>query len=435
MKNQELYSRAKRLIPGGTQLLSKRPEMFLPDQWPSYFSKASGIEIWDLEGRRFIDMSIMGIGTCALGYANKFVDGAVKNAISNGSMSTLNSWEEVHLAEKLVELHPGMDMVRFTRTGGEANAVATRIARAASGKGLVAVCGYHGWHDWYLATNLTGSDNLEGLLLPGLNPVGLPQELTGTTLPFQYGDQEALSQIVAEFGDKLGAICVEVQRGRDPDINFLHRVQEVGKSIGAVVIFDEISSGFRMSIGGIYKNYDLNPDMVVLGKSLGNGFAISAILGKRAVMEAAQKSFISSSYWTERTGFAAALATIQQFEESNIIDYLIEIGQLFDNKVSASFREAALAVEVQGLVTVPILKINEDNPLVVKTYFTQEMLALGYLASTVIYLSAAHTDRVIENYADAVFNVANQIKALQQENKLAGALDGPVCHSGFQRLT
>jgi len=190
-----------------------------------------------------------------------------------------------------------------------------------------------------------------------------------------------------------------------------------------------------MSIGGIYKNYDLNPDMVVLGKSLGNGFAISAILGKRAVMEAAQESFISSSYWTERTGFAAALATIQQFEESNIIDYLIEIGQLFDNKVSASFREAALAVEVQGLVTVPILKINEDNPLVVKTYFTQEMLALGYLASTVIYLSAAHTDRVIENYADSVFNVANQIKALQQENKLAGALDGPVCHSGFQRLT
>ncbi len=220
-----LYAKAKTIIPGGTQLLSKRPEMFLPEQWPSYFKEARGVEIWDLDNIKYMDMGIMGIGTCSLGYANPDVNQAVINAVERGSMCTLNSYEEVELAEKLIELHPYTEMVRFSRTGGEACSIAVRIGRAASGKSKVAICGYHGWHDWYLATNLDNSDNLKDLLLPGLNPVGLPAALKETALPFHYGNIDELEAIVSNNKDEIGVIILEVQRGREADLPFLRRVR------------------------------------------------------------------------------------------------------------------------------------------------------------------------------------------------------------------
>ena len=174
---QKLYKKAKKLIPGGTMLLSKRPEMFLPENWPSYFSKAKGCKIWDLDGTELTDMCIMGIGTNTLGYGKKEVDKAAADTILQGNMSTLNCPEEVKLAEKLVEMNPWADMVRFARTGGEANAIAIRIARAASGKDNVAICGYHGWHDWYLSANHTENDILSGHLLDGLSTSGVPKNL------------------------------------------------------------------------------------------------------------------------------------------------------------------------------------------------------------------------------------------------------------------
>ena len=161
---QKLWGRAKRVIPGGNMLLSKRPEMYLPERWPTYFSKASGCEVTDLDGQTFLDMSVMGIGTNILGYGNPEVDDAVRRAVGDGNMSTLNCPEEVELAEKLVELHPWASMVRLARSGGEANAIAVRIARAAAGKDNVAVCGYHGWHDWYLSANLANEQHLDCLL-------------------------------------------------------------------------------------------------------------------------------------------------------------------------------------------------------------------------------------------------------------------------------
>jgi glutamate-1-semialdehyde aminotransferase len=174
---QRLYTQAKTRIPGGTQLLSKRPEMFLPDQWPSYYSRARGVEVWDLDGNKYIDMSYNGIGACVLGAADPDVDEAVKAAIDAGSMSTLNAPEEVELAELLCELHPWAEMVRYARSGGEAMAIAVRIARAKTRRDRVAFCGYHGWHDWYLAANLAEEKALDGHLLPGLEPTGVPRGL------------------------------------------------------------------------------------------------------------------------------------------------------------------------------------------------------------------------------------------------------------------
>ena len=433
-KGEKTYIKAKRLIPGGSQLLSKRPEMFLPENWPNYYSRANGFHVWDLDNNRFSDMSIMGIGTCSLGYANPAVNRAVIQAVSNGSMCTLNSIEEVLLAEKLIALHPGMEMVRFSRTGGEANAIAIRIARAASAKQRVAVCGYHGWHDWYLSVNHTNSDGLDRLLLPGLHPNGVPEELKETTLPFEYGNIAQLRNIVTKFGSTLGCICIEVQRSHAPNIEFLTEVRKLATDINAVLIFDEISSGFRLSVGGAYKLYGITPDIVVLGKALGNGYAISAILGKRSVMEAAQDSFISSSYWSERTGFAAALETINVFEKENIVQRLMNLGTLFRATVEASFADGGLHVTLDGIHTVPLLTIHENDPLLVKTVLTQEMLSRGFLASTVVYLSSAHTKDIILHYSDNIREVSGLIKRAIHEGTLKSLLKGPVCHSTFGRL-
>ncbi|MFH1798395.1 MAG: aminotransferase class III-fold pyridoxal phosphate-dependent enzyme, partial [Candidatus Omnitrophota bacterium] len=293
-----LWNKAKTLIPGGNQLLSKRAEMFLPGQWPAYYKKAKGCEIWDLDDNHYYDLSIMGIGSCVLGYADDDVNRAVKTAIDDGSMATLNCYEEVALAEKLIELHPWAGMVRYARTGGEACAVAVRIARAHSGKEKIAFCGYHGWHDWYLSSNLSSADNLNSQLLPGLNPAGVPKGLINSALPFRYGDVEAFKKIVNETKGNLGVIIMEVERHEKVNIAFLNMIKETAKDIGAVLIFDEVSSGFRARVGGLHMLHGVTPDMMVLGKAMGNGFPISAVIGKRAIMQAAQDTFISSTYWT-----------------------------------------------------------------------------------------------------------------------------------------
>ncbi|MFO0209430.1 MAG: aminotransferase class III-fold pyridoxal phosphate-dependent enzyme, partial [Pseudanabaena sp.] len=264
---QKLWKRAKRIIPGGNMLLSKRAEMFLPEKWPAYFSKAKGCHVWDLDGRKYVDMSIMGIGTNILGYGHPEVDEAVRKTIDAGNMSTLNCPEEVYLAERLVELHPWADMVRFARTGGEANAIAIRIARAASGRSKVAVCGYHGWHDWYLAANLGDESNLAGHLLPGLEPNGVPASLRDTIYPFNYNRFDELEALVQTHD--IGVIKMEVCRSEKPQNNFLEKIRKLASDRGIVLIFDECTSGFRQTLGGLHKLYGVEPDMAMFGKALG----------------------------------------------------------------------------------------------------------------------------------------------------------------------
>ncbi len=436
MKNsgQKLWIKAKKLMPGGNQLLSKRSEMFLPDGWPAYYEKAKGCEIWDLDGKHYYDMSIMGIGSCVLGYADPEVNRAVKKAIDLGNMSTFNCYEEVELAEKLVQLHPWAQMVRFARTGGEACAIAVRIARAHTKKDRVAFCGYHGWHDWYLSANLSDSANLDGQLLPGLAPAGVPRALKGYATPFNYGDIEELRKIIIDARGELGVIIMEVERHKKIDVNFLSQVRAIADEIKAVLIFDEVSSGFRLNIGGVHTLYDLKPDIVVLGKAMGNGYPISAVLGKCDVMQSAQDTFISSTYWTERIGPVAALTTIAQFEKKNVVKHIVDTGNYISKKLKNIFCSCGLKIEIVGLASVPIFVIKENEPLVVKTFFTQEMLSRGFLASNVIYVSYAHSRKIADKYLTAAEEVWGIISKGIKAGDLNKLLKGPVCHSGFKRL-
>ncbi len=428
-----LWQKAKKIIPGGNQLLSKRAEQFLPDYWPAYYKKARGVTIWDLDNNKLTDMGIMGIGACILGYANSFVDSKVKEAIDNGTMTTLNCYEEVVLAEKLIALHPWADMARFSKTGGEACAIAVRIARAFSKKDKVAFCGYHGWHDWYLAANIADVKNLDGQLLPGLNPAGVPRVLGNTSIPFNYGNIEELEKIVSKNKGEIGVIIMEVSRHKEVDIAFLKAVKKIARKIGAVLIYDEVSSGFRVSIGGMHLRYNINPDIVILGKAMGNGYPISAVIGKRKIMDSAQDSFISSSMWTERIGFVAALATIEVFEKNKVVDHIVAVGNYLKKGLTDIFKELSFNAEMVGLPSAPIMYFYDD-PLLVKTIFNQEMLKRGYLTSSVVYISFAHNMEIIDRYLKDAKEAFTKIVKYKKNNKLKKLLQGPLIHSGFRRL-
>ena len=434
-KSQELYKKAKKLIPGGTQLLSKRPEMFLPDLWPAYYSKAKGCEIWDLDGNKYIDMSYMGIGSCILGYADKDVNMAVKKAIDDGSMSTLNVPEEVELAELLTEIHPWADMVRYARSGGEAMSIAVRIARAASGKDVVLFCGYHGWHDWYLSANLSSNKALDGHLLPGLSPAGVPRYLKGTSYPFKYNDSDGLLKLADKLKSKIGAVVLESIRNNQPEKEFINVIKKITKKEKTVLIVDEITAGFRLNLGGAHLLFGVEPDIAVFAKGISNGFPMAAIIGKRDIMEKAQSTFISSTYWTERIGPVAALATINKIKNNFVPEHLIKIGKKIREGWIDSAGKSGIEIEVDGIYPLGHFSFKHKDPLVLKTLFTQLMLERGFLASTAYYASYAHKVKHVKNYLDAVGESFDIISKALKAGRPEKYLKGPVCHSGFKRLT
>lgn len=428
-----LWRHARSMIPGGSQLLSKQSEQFLPEQWPSYYKKAKGVEIWDLDDNRYIDMSIMGVGGCILGYADDDVNRAVKEAIDLGSMATLNCPEEVELADMLLKLHPWADMVRYARTGGEMMAVAVRIGRAYTGKDTIAFCGYHGWHDWYLSANLADDKNLDGQLLPGLKPKGVPRGLKGSAIPFNYNRADELEKIVDE--NDVGVIVVEPIRHKEPRKGFLEDVRKIADEIGAVLIFDEITSGWRMRVGGIHTIYNVNPDIAAYGKAMGNGYPMAAIVGKGEVMDAAQESFISSTYWTDRIGPAASIATINKMIENSVPSHLIRIGELIGKGLGEKAKKHGLNLTTMGIPPLTTFAFNYGpDSQALHTLFTQEMLKRGFLASKSIYVSYCHNEEHVEDYLDAVDDVFGILSEAALENRAKKLLNGPVAHEGFKRL-
>jgi len=429
---QKLWKRAKRVIPGGNMLLSKRAEMFLPDHWPAYFSRAKGCHVWDLDGKKYVDMSIMGIGTNILGYAHPAVDEAVRQVVRKGNMSTLNCPEEVYLAEKLIELHPWAEMVRFARTGGEANAIAIRIARAATGKEKVAVCGYHGWHDWYLSANLADDHNLDGHLLPGLEPKGVPRNLKGTVFPFRYNQYQELENLVKREG--IGIVKMEVERNEPPRPGYLQKIRKLCSDRGIVLIFDECTSGFRETFGGLHKKYGVEPDMAMFGKALGNGYAITAVIGRRNIMEAAQKTFISSTFWTERIGPTAALKTLEVMKKERSWERITATGREITRRWQELAKQHGLRMETTGLPALTSFSFTSSQHQTYKTLITQKMLERGLLAATAVYVCLAHTQTVIDRYFRVLGRVFAQIRRCENGLDPRALIQGTLAQTGFKRL-
>lgn len=433
-KGTVLYKHAKTRIPGGTQLLSKRPEMLAPNQWPAYFRKARGCETWDIDGNHYYDLSTNGIGACLLGFADPDVTRAVCERIKRGSMCTLNPPEEVELADMLCKIHPWAEQARFTRCGGEVATVAVRIARATTDRSLVAICGYHGWHDWYLAANLGESDALRGHLLPGLAPLGVPRELRGTTIPFHFNHRDEFQNVIDRYGKRLAAVVMEPCRGKDPEPGFLEYVRKATRKCGALLIFDEITIGWRHCFGGAHLRFGICPDMAVFAKALGNGHPIGAVIGIKKAMAGAHSSFISSTYWTESVGPVAALATLRKMRQLDVPRHIEHIGRLVQNIWKNQGARYSLPVVLEGYPCLAHFRFDHPQNAELRTLFTQEMLKRGFLAGTAFFPTMAHTGSIVALYENAVSEVFSDIALSLSRNQVKAKLKGPPAHSGFQRL-
>ncbi len=429
-----MQERAGVLIPGKTQLLSKRPEMFAPGQWPGYFSRAKGSSVWDLDGNQYWDFSIGGIGANILGYADEDVDSAVIRSISLGTSSSLNCPEEVELAEYLNLKFPWFEMFRYTRSGGEAMAVAVRISRASSKKDLILFCGYHGWHDWYLSTNIKDPTNLDQHLLSGLSPQGVPEFLAGTSIPFIYNDIDMLQLLFEQHHGKIAAVVMEPRHDVEPKDDFLGKVRQLCDENKVILVFDEITSAFRECPGPLHELYGVYPDMAVFSKAISNGYPMGIVCGTSHVMQSAQDTFISSTSWTERIGPVATLATVKKYHENNVHLAICAIGDLVKDGWERYSTSVGLGLEIKGLR--PLLNFNflhQDN-LVLRTLFVQKMLERGFLASNRFYAMFSHNREATKLYLSAVEEVFYEISRLLRSGQHKSALKGPVVHTGFQRL-
>ncbi|WP_440055621.1 aminotransferase class III-fold pyridoxal phosphate-dependent enzyme [Pseudoalteromonas sp. T1lg65] len=431
-KSLELQQKAKKLIPGLSQLLSKRPDMFNPEHWPGYYSKAQGAKVWDLDGNEYLDMSISGIGANILGYAEPAVDNEVIQAITNGVSSSLNCPEEVLLAEKLCEIHPWAEQARFARCGGEAMTVAVRIARAATGKDKIAFCGYHGWHDWYLSANISDTGNLDDHLIPGLSPRGVPRALKGTAIPFPFDDIQALKDVISHHGTELAAIVMEPMRNFSPSAEYWRQVEALASELHIPLIIDEISMGFRICPGGSHLQLGINPDIAVFSKAMANGYAMAAVIGKSKWMDAAQSSFISSTMWTERVGPVAALATIDFYQSNKVHEHLASLGE----KIKQGWLDLAakhqLKIHVSGISALCHFGFEHPEPLKLKALFIEKMLDKNILATNMYYAMYAHQFEHVEQYLQAVDYAFAAIKEAQDNPELLAHITPST--SGFKRL-
>ncbi len=423
--------KAERLIPGGNSLLSKRKQMFSPSKWPSFFESAYGIKVIDIEGKEFMDFSHFSVGTCTLGYANQEVNEEVIKAVTKGNMATLNAYEEVDMADRLTQMHPWSSMVRFAKTGGEANAIAIRISRAFNNKEKIIVHGYHGWHDWYLSANLGDSDALDGHLLPGLMPKGVPRALKNTTIPLDVFNFNLLEETLKK-GD-VSAVKMEVMRNKRPTDEDLLEIRNLCDKYNSLLIFDECTSGFREAFGGMHLNYSTSPDLMVLGKTMSNGYSLTAVLGTKEVMNSSSSSFISSTFWGERTGFVAGIKTLEIMEREKSWLKITKLGEYYKSKLDKTFKSHNLDIKWSGMPSLIGYSLKIDEWLYVKTFITEELLEMGYLHGSLFYPSIAHDEKKIDNFDSALNLVLTKVIDLGVEEivKLVG---NKVCHNTFKRL-
>ena len=408
---QKLWRRALNVIPGGNMLLSKRPEMFLPGLWPVYFSKSKDCYVWDLDKKKYIDLATMSVGTNTLGYSNRKIDNEVIKSIKKGNMSSLNCPEEVFLSEKLLKMHKGFDMIKYAKTGGEANSIAIRIARAFTKKDNVAICGYHGWHDWYLSANLTSKKNLSSHLLPGLSASGVPKKLANTVFPFEYNDINKFYKICKN--KNIGVVKMEIYRNFPPKDNFLKKIKDFCSKNKIVLIFDECTSGFRETRSGIFEKYGVFPDIAMFGKSIANGHAFSLIAGKKEIMNLSKKTFISSTMWSERVGPAAALAALKEMDRIKSWKIISRTGNYIKDSWIKIAKKNNLKLKVYGIASVPKFEIISKNFNFYKTFITSEMLKKNILATNYIFVSISHTKIKVNRYLkylDAIFKRISEME-------------------------
>ncbi len=435
-RSYEIYERAGELIPGRTQLISRRASRYASGISPVYAQSAKGSRFIDVDENEYIDW-MSSVGAVILGHADDVVDRAVEEQIKRGSLYSLNSPLEIELAEELVETIPSAEMVRYTKGGGEACAAAARIARGTTGRDKIIFCGYHGWHDWYQAANYEADPVTGEFPFAGIEPIGVPKVLAGTVIPFPYGDLEALGQLLDEHAGEVAAVMMEPLRSTLPEPGFLEGVKELAHAHGAILIFDEVSCGWRLSVGGVQEYLGITPDMTVLAKAMSNGYPMGAVVGSREVMEPASRMFVSSSYWSDNIGLTAAITTIRELKRRDSAAFFLETGEKLRDALNGSIADAGLSGEYTGLHTALNLSLtlpDENLRPKVNTLFIQEMARRGVHCPMGFILNMAHTDEVIRQTAEAATEAFDVIRSGLESDDIDSLLVCDLKQEPFRRL-
>ena len=432
----ETYERAGKLIPGWTQLISRRASQFANGVSPIYAQRAKGARFVDIDGNEYIDW-VSAVGAIILGHADEVVDQAVKEQIDRGSLYSLNSPLEIELAEELVNTIPSAEMVRYTKGGGEACAVAVRIARGTSGKDKILFCGYHGWHDWYQAANYLENPEDGEFPFAGIEPIGVPQVLANTVIPFAYGDLTMLEDLLKTNRNQIAAIMMEPIRSTLPEPGYLEGVKALAQEHGVILIFDEVSCGWRLSVGGVQKYLNVVPDMTVVAKAMSNGYPMGAVVGSRTVMEPADRMFISSSYWSDNIGLVAALTTIRELKQRNSETRFKEIGQRLSAEINRAIADVGLSGACTGLYTNPGITLDLPDVTLapkIKTLFIQEMSSRGVLCYTAFKPTLAHTEEDINLTVQAIIDTLTVIQSGLESDGIDNLLACDIRQDPFRRL-
>jgi glutamate-1-semialdehyde 2,1-aminomutase len=424
------------LIPGGTQLISRRPDRYAFGVTPYYAERAKGCRFWDVDGNEYIDLQ-MAVGANVLGYADDVVDEAVIAAIRRGPAPSVSSQVELELAEELVKTIPCCEMVRYCKGGGEANVIAIRIARAYTGRDKIAFCGYHGWHDWYLAANLKSSATLNNYLLPGIEPLGVPKGLAGTAIPFEWESLASLEELLESNKGQVAAIIMEAARSTEPKPGYLQGVRDLATRHGVVLIFDEVVTGFRLDLAGAQGLFGVTPDMATFAKAISNGYPFGAVTGKKEIMSCAASLFISSTYWSDPITASAALATVRQYKRLQVHPYLWKMGQVYMDAFNALAQKWDVPARFEGFSCNFGLNWHLDDPQIAKrmgNYWVQECNKRGIFPAPGSHMSWAHKASDLEELKPRWNEILELVKDALVKNDLDKRLESDLGKQAFRRL-
>jgi glutamate-1-semialdehyde 2,1-aminomutase/spore coat polysaccharide biosynthesis protein SpsF len=424
-----LESRARTFIPGVTQTISKRPAAFAPGYFPDFIDHAQGSHVWDVDGNEYIDY-VMACGPITLGYCFPAVDQAIQEQLTKGIIFTRLTSLEGEVAEMLSEAVPCAEMARFFKGGVEANSAALRLARAFTGREKVASCGYRGWHDQWAVTH---------------TPRGIPACLKDLILEFRYNDLASLEEVLTAHPSQVAAVIIDPVSGERPEAGFLAGVKELAHKHGALIIFDEIVTGFRLAVGGAQEYYGVVPDMAVFAKGIANGMPISAVTGRREVMNVAADLFITLTYGDEALSLAAARATLNVLQEKNVPEHIWSVGKALVEGVSQAIVETGVPFAFTGIEAMPAFvatyefqtdPVDEETQQRAWVYLLAELARRGVIwrKHSLILPCYSHSYEDIAYTVDACLEIFTDLARLLESGKLQSVTELAGLPVGFKRV-
>lgn len=423
-KSTILLQKAKNLIPAGASTYSKSYRYFCEGAAPAFLDRGKGAHVWDVDGNEYIDY-VLALGPVIIGYNDRRINDSITQQMKKGISFSLTTELEISLSEKLVEIVPCAEMVKFVKNGSDATTAAIRLARAYTKKQKILCCGYHGWHDWYIGTTE--------------NDLGIPQCVKDLTISFPYNDRETLAKLLNKNKDDVAAVIMEPISLEQPEKGYLNDVRDMAHQNGALLIFDEVVTGFRMGLGGAQKYFGVIPDMAVFGKAMGNGMAISALVGRRDVLKLIEEgTFISTTFGGETLAIAAALKTIEVLENENPFESFTKLGSslMSGMKSVVSSLDLNEYLEFLGMPYHFALKFKDHKSLSsfdLLSVFQQEAIRGGVLMLGVHNFCLAHTDEDIQDTIDAYSKAFQSVKEAIEVDSVEGILEGGRFSPIFKR--